>query len=133
MIRRLPISTRTDTRCPYTTLFRSEEAIGDVDRDPLLALGGKAVDEQRKVDLLPLRPDAPAVGLERRKLILEDHFAVIEQPPDQRRLAVVDRAAGDEPQRRFLLVPREIGLDILGDQRIGDVKDRKSTRLNSSH
>src|SRR3546814_14207007 len=96
MIRRLPISTRTDTRCPYTTLFRSEEAIGDVDRDPLLALGGKAVDEQRKVDLLPLRPDAPAVGLERRKLILEDHFAVIEQPPDQRRLAVVDRAAGDE-------------------------------------
>src|SRR3546814_2005562 len=45
-------------------LLGREEAIGDVDRDPLLALGGKAVDEQRKVDLLPLRPDAPAVESE---------------------------------------------------------------------
>src|SRR3546814_3299709 len=26
MMRRPPISTRTDTRCPYTTLFRSERA-----------------------------------------------------------------------------------------------------------
>src|SRR3546814_13024070 len=28
MIRRPPISTRTDTLCPYTTLFRSVRAIG---------------------------------------------------------------------------------------------------------
>src|SRR3546814_10338537 len=27
MIRRSPRSTRTDTRCPYTTLFRSREAL----------------------------------------------------------------------------------------------------------
>src|SRR3546814_3692503 len=29
MIRRPPRSTRTDTRCPYTTLFRSESASGE--------------------------------------------------------------------------------------------------------
>src|SRR3546814_18791857 len=28
MIRRPPRSTRTDTLCPYTTLFRSNEAVG---------------------------------------------------------------------------------------------------------
>src|SRR3546814_3425562 len=29
MIRRPPRSTRTDTLCPYTTLFRSDEVLGD--------------------------------------------------------------------------------------------------------
>src|SRR3546814_18285751 len=93
----------------------------DVDGDPLLAFGGEAVDEQREVDFLPLRSDALAVGFERGELILEDHFAVVKQPPDQRRLAVVDRSAGDEAQQRLLLMPREIGVDILGDERVGDV------------
>src|SRR3546814_12704528 len=69
-----------------------EKAISDVDGDPLLAFGGEAVDEQREVDFLPLRSDALAVGFERGELILEDHFAVVKQPPDQRRLAVVDRS-----------------------------------------
>src|SRR3546814_12627163 len=76
-----------------------EKAISDVDGDPLLAFGGEAVDEQREVDFLPLRSDALAVGFERGELILEDHFAVVKQPPDQRRLAVVDRSAGDEAQQ----------------------------------
>jgi hypothetical protein len=71
-------------------LFGSEEAIGDVDGDALLALGGKAVDQQGEVDLLPLRADLLRVGLQRGKLILEDHLAVIEQPADQRRFAVID-------------------------------------------
>jgi hypothetical protein len=33
----------------------AEEAVGDVDRDALLALGGQAVDQQREVDLAALR------------------------------------------------------------------------------
>src|SRR3546814_15310993 len=53
-------------------LVGREEAIGDVDRDPLLALGGQPVDQQREIDLLPLRADPPAVRLQRRKLILEE-------------------------------------------------------------
>src|SRR5690606_18862720 len=96
-----------------------EEAIGDVDRDALLALGGEAVDEQREVDLLPLRADPLAVGFERGKLVLEDHLAVVEQPPDQRGFAVVDAAAGDEPQQPLVLVQVEISLDVLGDEGVG--------------
>jgi hypothetical protein len=46
----------------------------------------------------------------------EDHLAVVEKPTDQRRLAVVDAATGDEPQQRFMLMLDEIGVDVLGDQ-----------------
>src|SRR3546814_2669486 len=104
----------------------------------------------REVDLLPLRADALAVGFERGKLVLEDHLAVVKQASDQRRLAGIDRAAGDEAQQRLLLMLREISFDILGNEGVGDVDgvghqkypscfffsilaDRKSTRLNSSH
>ena len=38
-------------------LLGGEEAVGDVDRDALLALGGQAIDQQGEVDLLPLRAD----------------------------------------------------------------------------
>src|SRR3546814_4500361 len=54
-------------------LFGGEEAIGDVDRDPLLPLGGQPVDEQREIYILPLGSDTLAVRLQRRELILEDH------------------------------------------------------------
>src|SRR3546814_11524220 len=71
--------------------------------------------------LLPLRADALAVGFERGKLVLEDHLAVVKQASDQRRLAVIDRAAGDEAQQRLLLMPRELSVDILGNEGVGDV------------
>ena len=87
-------------------LVGGEEAIGDVDRDALLALGGEAVDQQREIDLLALRADALAVGFERGELVLEDHLGIVEQPADQRGLAVVDAAAGDEAQQRLVLVLR---------------------------
>jgi hypothetical protein len=53
---------------------------------------------------LALGADLLGVGFERRQLVLEDHLAVVEQPADQRRLAVVDRAAGDEAQQALVLV-----------------------------
>jgi hypothetical protein len=34
-----------------------EVAVGDVDRDPLLALGLEAVEQQREVEVASLRPD----------------------------------------------------------------------------
>jgi hypothetical protein len=76
-----------------------EEAVGDVDRDPLLALGRQAVDEQREINGAALRAVACAVGLDRGELVVEDLLALEQQPPDQRRLAVVDAAAGDEAQQ----------------------------------
>ena len=73
---------------------RHEGAVGDVDRDPLLALGAQPVGEQREVDV------AVAAALRRLldvlELVGEDLLRVVEQPADQGRLAVVDRARRDE-------------------------------------
>ncbi len=74
-----------------------EVAVGDVDRDPLLALGAQAVGQQRQVEVAV----AAALGglLDVLELILEDRLGVVQQPPDQGRLAVVDRARGGDPQQ----------------------------------
>jgi hypothetical protein len=66
-----------------------EVAVGDVDRDALLALGAQAVGEQRQVGVAV----AAALGrlLDVLELVLEDRLGVVEQSADQGRLAVVDR------------------------------------------
>src|SRR3546814_6032579 len=66
MRRRPPISTRTDTLFPYTTLFRS-------DRRPALQLGRAGempvgpAPGARRVPLRPVR--RPAIGLQRATLV----------------------------------------------------------------
>ena len=76
---------------------RDEGAVGDVDRDALLALGAQAVGEQSEVDV------AVAAALRRLldvlELVGEDLLRVVEQPADQRGLAVVDRARRDEAEQ----------------------------------
>ena len=104
-------------------LLGAEEAVGDVDGDALLALGGQAIDQQREVDRFALGADALGVGLQRLQVVLEDHVRVIEHPPDQGGLAVIDRPAGDEAQHRLVLVRVEVGVDVLGDQGF-DLVDR---------
>jgi hypothetical protein len=84
-----------DERAPR----RGEVAVRDVDRDALLALGGEAVEEQGEVEVAAAGPRAPRVGLERRDLVGGDELGLEEQPPDERALAVVDAAAGQEPQQ----------------------------------
>ena len=76
-------------------LARREIAVGDVDRDALLALGLEAVGEEGEVDRL--RRAAPS--LEGVELVGEDGAAVEQQPADQRALAVVDAARGEEAKR----------------------------------
>ena len=77
-------------------LGRGEVAVGDVDGDALLALGAEAVGEQRQVRVLVA---ALARGaLHRLELVLEDRLRVVEEPPDERRLPVVDRPRGRQPQ-----------------------------------
>jgi len=79
-----------------TAFLGREITVSDVDRDALLALGGKTVDQQRKVDLVAARARRPAVPGQRRHLVVEHLPAVVEQAPDQRRFAVVDAPAGDK-------------------------------------
>jgi hypothetical protein len=97
-------------------LVGGEVAVGDVDRDALLALGGETVEEQREVEILALRPDAARVGLERGELVLEQELRLPQEPADERALAVVDGAARDEAQEALVLVLVEVGEDVLGDE-----------------
>jgi hypothetical protein len=71
-----------------------EIPVGDVDRDALLAFGAQAVGEQRQVRVAVA---APLRGLlDVLELVLEDRLGVVEQPPDQGRLAVVHRPGRGE-------------------------------------
>src|SRR5690606_41467057 len=73
----------------YTTLFRS-----DVDGDALLTLRAQAIGEQGEVHVLVAAVAAGA--LDGVPGVLEHGLRVVEQPPDQRALPVVDRAGGGE-------------------------------------
>ncbi len=76
---------------------RGEVAVGDVDRDALLALGAQAVGEQREVALAVAV--APAGLHDGRELILEHCLGVVQQSADQGALAVVDAAGSGDAQR----------------------------------
>src|SRR5262249_5341995 len=75
---------------------RDEGAVRDIDRDPLLALGAQTVGQEREVDI------GVAATLRRLldvlHLVDEDLLRVVEQAADERRFAVVDRAARDETE-----------------------------------
>jgi len=77
-----------------------EVAVGDVDGDALLALGQQAVGEQRQVGggQAALRRSL-LDGVQR---VGEDGLGVVEQPADQRALAVVHAAAGQEAQQAMV-------------------------------
>ena len=76
-----------------------EEPVGDVDGDALLALGLEPVDQEREVDVLAGRAVPRGILDQARHLVLEDELGIVQQPADQRRLAVIDRAAGDEAEK----------------------------------
>src|SRR3546814_5719411 len=126
MIRLPPRSTRTDTLFPYTTLFRSHVVLVDVQQ----------VEEQARRAVQPERQrrrDAPElVG----HFVASGDAAVLRHQVDAERIAVAERLVeigggaallgGAQRQRRGVVVALE---GLLG----GQVEDRKSTRLNSSH
>ena len=90
-------------------LVGAEEAVGDIDGDALLALGGEAVDQQREIDLAVLGAVPAAVRLERGHLVVEQQLGVVQQAPDQRALAVVHAAARDEAQQALGLMLLQVG------------------------
>jgi Tfp pilus assembly protein FimV len=82
----------------------------------LLPLVFQAIGQQRQVDRTASRAVARRVLLDGGQLVLVDHFRFVQQPPDERALAVVDAAAGDEPQQFLALVLRQILVNIGRDQ-----------------
>ena len=73
-------------------------APGHVDSDALFALGIKAVEQQRIVDLSAACTVAGAGTRQRIALVVRDAAGLVQEPADQRALAVVDAAACDQPQ-----------------------------------
>src|SRR5690606_12231410 len=93
-------------------LVGAEEAVGDIDGDALLSLGGKPVHQQGEIDLAVLGAVALAVGFECAELVVEQQPGVVQQAADQRALAVVNAAAGDEAQQVLGLVLLQVGGDL---------------------
>ena len=90
-----------------------EVPVGDVDRDALLALGAQTVGEQRQVDRVAAAVAADA--FDGRKLVRENRLGVVQQPADQRGLAVVDGAGRGQAQQ---VVPRSAGLEVRVRRRV---------------
>jgi hypothetical protein len=101
-----------------------EEPVSDVNGDALFALRGEPVDQQCEVDVVALRAPLARVRFHGGNGVLEQHLRVVEQPADERALAVVHAAAGDEPQQALLLVGLEVATDVGGDE-IADVCHQK--------
>src|SRR3546814_3858067 len=122
MIRRPPRSTRTDTRFPYTTLFRSRNRVADLGRETLHRLADQigALDvaepgpARAEPVALRLPPGDPVQTLVRR-----------------RRKCRQRRCSGSRVGGLAVVEPA----DTIGfaDQFHAVRQDRKSTRLNSSH
>src|SRR3546814_7942846 len=127
MIRRPPRSTRTDTLFPYTTLFRSH----------LARKRRKAADARRRLQRFGMtrfaaqHADAKGKRIEPRSggKLIDEAFgekgggAVRARPPDARFKSGIGMAM------RHLQRRNVIGRDRALDR----IRDRKSTRLNSSH
>ena len=81
-----------------------EVAVRDVDRDALLALGGEAVGQQRQVERLAalLATCASMAASWSARIALR----VVEQAADQRALAVVHAAGGEEAQHAVVAARR---------------------------
>src|SRR3546814_10750941 len=111
MIRRPPRSTRTDTLFPYTTLFRSQAV--DLRPNDSKALGSLAIVEGW------LGNEEAAIKALRQAVALDPQNSFCHYALGLQLAGVGDYAAARQAQRRALVIDPQ--------------KDRKSTRLNSSH
>src|SRR3546814_1274694 len=117
MIRRPPRSTRTDTLFPYTTLFRSAPVF--ISEDHL---------ERPEAERGPQAPDDIAKPSEHALQPVRDGRSDQRGKADRRHIGeiVIVDCAEIDPR------PAAVGDDIDRARKI-QRKDRKSTRLNSSH
>src|SRR3546814_4738557 len=121
MIRRPPISTRTDTLFPYPTLFRFHTSPAPSSAFRLLSRVGEG-------DI-----SAPGCGLTGscsstfQRYSLGDHLGVTASPQFPLPAGYVTLPVDSRPPPLGLMPPHTRG------QGIRSIPDRRSTRLNSSH
>ena len=81
-------------------VWAGEIAIGNVDRNALLTFRRQAVHQQGEIGGAAPSPDAAGIRLEGGELVVGHLPEIVEQTTNQRRLAVVNAAAGDEAEER---------------------------------
>src|SRR3546814_8679626 len=150
MIRRPPRSTRTHTLFPYTTLFRSRadrallaagaagRRLGLVALDVDAPVGAAAGAEHADGAVLDLQgDDAAGAGREGLRLVRVLHRVRTEGRRGDERLDAAPGEEGAEPRlERDLHADEQPAQGHLGlgkRHQKATFKDRKSTRLNSSH
>src|SRR3546814_3807000 len=123
MIRRPPISTRTDTLFPYTTLFRSNgvESIAEA----LLGYDGLSIAVSRKGEVLDVTKEQLFLALASE---VPQNGKVVANP--YTKWSEIDSSLPDIKIQVFGPPPtsgtRDAFVELV-------MQDRKSTRLNSSH
>src|SRR3546814_4153455 len=124
MIRRPPRSTRTDTLFPYTTLFRSV----------FVQRRGQCATPQSSA-AVNIGAASKASGVSQRMIRHYEKIGLI-PAPQRRDSGYRDYADADVHRLRFIANARDLGFpieDIRGLLGLWSNRDRKSTRLNSSH
>ena len=94
-----------------------EIAVGDVDRDALLALGAEAIGQQCEVELAVGEPALGGRAGHLLELIGEDRLGVVQQTTDEGRLAVVDRPGRREAEEGRALEPGALSVMHDGHQK----------------
>src|SRR3546814_3988070 len=128
MIRRPPRSTRTDTLCPYTTLFRSEIVN---ERDIADAMSRFQVADKAEIIM-----HAPGrAGIDQRSPPRRDQRRGENQMQDEMRACHLPVGIGNIAARRGEAdnIPEAVRRDLDPCLPAIQEADRKSTRLNSSH
>src|SRR3546814_6082030 len=119
MIRRPPRSTRTDTLCPYTTLFRSSQG----GAEPIEMMRSQVDETQTEADAVTAAGLHAHFGSQRQAAAGQFH-GQFETIADHQYRSVVRGAAG--------AVHGDVG-DLETECGFVETRDRKGTRLNSSH
>ncbi len=81
---------------------RGEVAPGDVDGDPLLALGAQPVGQERQIGAPEPAPAAHVLDV--LQLVAHERLGVVQKPPDERALAVVDAPGGGATEGALLVL-----------------------------
>src|SRR3546814_3311360 len=139
MLRRPPRSTRTDTRFPYTTLFRSFRLPGKAALDREAGALGIEVAENRMEDarhqtallLSGYWNDWLVAGALYRNDLDTVRWLEKELSALRRRVALRDAAALDVDQAMAAMAQAQA--QAANSLAAREQADRKSTRLNSSH
>ena len=94
----------------------AEITVSDINSNALFPLGLKAVHQQCQVQFFAGGAHFCAVSFQAGHVIFIDHLGVMQQPANQRALAVIHAAAGEQAQEFLVLVLLQVSLNIFCNQ-----------------